>query len=100
MQKLGINQYEELKEEIEEKLIRLDTQISATAHDGSLVYTQPRKDHLDKFFTYSVGDILKNTVIRVNPEEGVKEIQTPGIDISSWYSCQMNAKTLFQVEHG
>ena len=39
-------------------------------------------------------------VIGYNKVEGVKCIRTPNIKMSSWFSCQLDSKTIFQVMNG
>ena len=71
---------------------RLLDHISESAQDGQLIYKQHRKAQLDTLFTFSVGEVLKHTVVRYNPSEednetcGVKEIYDTSIDVASWYS--------------
>ena len=62
MKKLGIETAEEMKEEPEEKLKRIVSQLSSLAYDGSLVYNWPnelcvelslsKEQVQDKFFTH------------------------------------------------
>ena len=108
MKVLEIPYGEELKEEPEDRLKNHVNLIQNLARSGSLVYIPPVEEPKVKeviqeeirpavqFLTYPNGGSLAKTVIQHNAEEGIKEIQTL-IDMTYWYSCQMEAKTIFQV---
>ena len=85
---LGIPEGEEVKEETDDKLSRLANQITAEAHQGTLVYRKPDQDQ-EIVKQLDVNDHyfpIRKLLVKYNSKDGYREIYTPHIDYENWYS--------------
>ena len=103
---LGVQRSEEQKEEHEDKLFRLVRQILSLSNSGSVAYNDQKNeaqaagcgknDDKSIFMTFSKGGSLNNSILNFDLAEGFKRFETPNIDMKNWYSCQLDALTIFQ----
>ena len=67
-----------------ERKIFCEGELSKIVSQDQIVLPTDLPKPNDKFLTYYNGCILENVVVGYNKMDGVRQFQTPGIDMTDW----------------